>query len=128
MKFVKMAVLFCCGILLNSPGENSKNMIAGTLYAQTTVTITYLQNDGVLIADEDNKVLIDAIANPSGWITLNGAETSKLNNAQAPYDDVDLVLITHNHGDHYSTSAVNTHLSNNSTSTVMVAMIMRLSL
>jgi len=113
MKFVKITILLCCGIMLGSPSGNFNNIMLGHLYAQTDVTITYLQNDGVLISDGTNKILIDAIANPSGWISLNATEASKLNNAQTPYNDIDLILITHNHSDHYSTSAVNTHLSSN---------------
>jgi L-ascorbate metabolism protein UlaG (beta-lactamase superfamily) len=98
----------------------SFTMLAASTYVfsqtQPDVTITYLQNDGVLISDGTDKVLIDAIFNQaSGWINLSATEASKLTNAQAPYDDVDLVLITHNHADHYSPSAVTTHLNNNAT-------------
>ncbi|MCH7962944.1 MAG: MBL fold metallo-hydrolase [Bacteroidetes bacterium] len=99
---------------------NSIIMIDDDSQGQEEVTITYLQNDGVLISDGTYKVLIDAIFNPlSGWINLDPAENSKLTNAQPPYDDVDLVLITHNHGDHYSISNVNTHMNNNSNGKVI---------
>ena len=114
MKIFRMTVLLCCAILLAATRVNSKNMMDGETQSQNDVTITYLQNDGVLISDGTHKVLIDAIFNfASGWINLNAAEAAKIINAQAPYDDIDLVLITHNHGDHYSPGAVNTHLSNN---------------
>ena len=114
MKLFKMTVLLCCAILFAATRGDSNNMMDGSSQSQTDVTITYLQNDGVLISDGTDKVLIDAVFNfASGWINLNATEAAKVTNAQAPYDDVDLILITHNHGDHYSTSAVNTHLSNN---------------
>ncbi len=88
--------------------------IVGFVNAQNEVTITYLQNDGVMISEGSKKVVIDAIFNfASGWINLPATENNKLINAQEPYNDIDLILITHNHGDHFSTSAVNTHLSNN---------------
>jgi L-ascorbate metabolism protein UlaG (beta-lactamase superfamily) len=92
----------------------------------TGVTITYLHNDGVMISDGTRKVLIDALidefaappqaAGPnSAWVQLDATELDKLNNAQAPYDGADLILITHDHGDHYSSAAINSHLSNNTT-------------
>ncbi len=114
MKVFRMTVLLCCAILISATRGNSNNMNDGDPPSQNDVTITYLQNDGVLISDGTDKILIDAIFNPaSGWINLNVAEAAKIINAQAPYDDIDLVLITHNHGDHYSPGVVNTHLSNN---------------
>ncbi len=114
MKLFKITVLLYCAILITSVRGDSIKMIDDDSQGQEEVTITYLQNDGVLISDGTKKVLIDAIINPlSGWINLDPAENSKLTNAQAPYDDVDLVLITHNHGDHYSISNVNTHMNNN---------------
>ncbi|MCH8034375.1 MAG: MBL fold metallo-hydrolase [Bacteroidetes bacterium] len=120
MKLFKIAVLLYCAILLTSIKGGSIIMMEDDSQGQEEVTITYLQNDGVLITDGTKKVLIDAIFNPlSGWINLDPAENSKLTNAQAPYDDVDLVLITHNHGDHYSISNVNTHMNNNSNGKVI---------
>ena len=114
MKLFKMTVLLSCATLFAGTRGDSNNMMDGSSQSQTDVTITYLQNDGVLISDGTDKVLIDAVFNfASGWINLNATEAAKVTNAQAPYDDVDLILITHNHSDHYSTSAVNTHLSNN---------------
>ena len=114
MKIFRMTVLLFCAILFTATRGNSKNMMDGNPPSQNDVTITYLQNDGVLISDGTDRVLIDAIFNPlSGWINLNATEAAKITNAQAPYNDIDLVLITHNHGDHYTPGAVNTHLSNN---------------
>jgi len=114
MKLIKITVLLYCAILLSPIRGNSIIMMDDDSQGQEEVTITYLQNDGVLISDGTYKVLIDAIFNPlSGWINLDPAENSKLTNAQPPYDDVDLVLITHNHGDHYNISTVNTHMNNN---------------
>lgn len=82
---------------------------------ENAVTITYLQNDGVLISNGEDKVLIDALFTPvSGWINITDNELNNMTSAIAPYNDIDLVLITHNHGDHYSIASVNAHLNNNS--------------
>ncbi len=104
MKFVKTVFFLSCAILLTVTRGQT----------QGDVTITYLQNDGVFISDGTDKILIDAIFNfASGWINLNATEANKLSAAAAPYNDIDLVLITHNHGDHYTISAVNNHLFHN---------------
>ena len=79
--------------------------------------ITYLQNDGVLISDGENQVLVDALVdlgNNSGWVSLGSSEQAKLASASAPYNRVDVVLATHNHGDHHSHTTLRTYLSANS--------------
>ena len=103
--------------LLNALSSPSAEIFMGG------VTITYLQNEGVLISDGENQILIDAVFNfgaNSGWVVLESMERSKLINAQPPYDMIDLLLITHAHGDHYGTSSVISHLNGNP-NTKMVA-------
>ena len=109
-----LSVLLHCVLLVALARGYSENTKDNDSQTQSNVVITYLQNDGVLISDGTDKVLIDAVfTSAPGWINLNAAESAKITNAQEPYDDVDLVLITHVHGDHFGVSAVNTHLSNN---------------
>ncbi len=86
--------------------------------AQTTVKISYLQNDGVLIDDGISKVIIDAIftpANGSGWIPMPSGELNKLLHAESPYDNVSIAMTTHNHGDHYGPTSISSFLSRSST-------------
>ncbi|NNF57672.1 MAG: choice-of-anchor D domain-containing protein [Rhodothermaceae bacterium] len=86
--------------------------LSGT--ATDPVSVTYLGNDGIMLAFEDKKVLIDAIhTNESPWVILPTAERTKLLMGQPPYDGIDLILITHNHGDHSNPTAINTVLMNN---------------
>ena len=69
--------------------------------AVRTVKITYLANDGVLIEDDQHRVLIDALHRAAGdWISLPTASRNLLERGQAPFDGIDLALATHNHGDH----------------------------
>ena len=71
----------------------------GTMVGTNVVTITYLHNDGVMISDGTQKILIDALidefsappedAGPTAaWIQLDDTELARLNNAQSPYDAV----------------------------------------
>jgi L-ascorbate metabolism protein UlaG (beta-lactamase superfamily) len=48
-----------------------------------------------------------------GWVDLTGAQTAAIETAVPPYDAVDVAMITHNHGDHYSTQSVSRHVANN---------------
>lgn len=76
--------------------------------------VTYVGNSGFLITVGDKKVLIDAIF--SGFhgiyqLPLNVQDA--LIHARPPFDDIDLILATHNHPDHFSASMVQTHMQNN---------------
>lgn len=78
------------------------------------VKVTYIANDGVMIEFEGKKVVIDAINrfdNLSGWVRPSAAEMMDVENGVAPFDDIDVIMITHNHGDHYSTAAVQNYLA-----------------
>lgn len=80
------------------------------------VEITFIANCGFLIVSGDTKILVDA---PCRNYPLNGGylfseETMELmENGEPPFDEVDLVLITHIHGDHFDAEAVGKHLENN---------------
>lgn len=79
---------------------------------KASVKITYLGNDGVLITDGDKAVIIDGLhANPSAWVQLSTVEYNKLLNAQPPYNNVDVVMSTHDHSDHSSPTNIDTFLS-----------------
>lgn len=65
--------------------------------------LTYVANSGVLVGSGETKVLIDALfdkPNPDYRAPAPELVADMLNGA-APYDGVDLVLITHNHPDHF---------------------------
>ncbi len=62
----------------------------------------------------DKKILIDALFNGfQDNYNLPQKIQDKLTLAQAPFDDVDLILVTHAHGDHVNPDMVQQHLKNN---------------
>ncbi len=89
--------------------------IAASSYAQhSKVDVTYIGNAGFLINIGDNKILIDALFKGfEGNYILPLDIQDKLTSAQAPFDDVDLVLVTHAHGDHIDLSMLAEHMKNN---------------
>ena len=67
-----------------------------------------------MIKTGDKKILIDALFTGfEGSYQLPQEVQEKLRLAQAPFDDVDLIIVTHAHGDHIDPDMVRQHLKNN---------------
>ena len=78
------------------------------------VRVTFVGNSGFLITAGDKKVLIDAFFEgfPPEY-TLPESVQSLLVNAQPPFDDIDLILASHAHDDHFSAAMIRQHMQNN---------------
>ena len=79
------------------------------------VTITYIANEGVLISSGDKQVLIDGLHReykPDYAFPPKNLLTA-LETAQPPYNEIDLVLVSHLHLDHFHPESVGLHLKNN---------------
>jgi L-ascorbate metabolism protein UlaG (beta-lactamase superfamily) len=78
------------------------------------VGVTYVGNCGFLISVADKKVLVDALfAGSAGAYLLPNEVREPLLNAAPPFDGVDLILATHDHGDHFTAGMVRQHMLNN---------------
>ncbi len=76
--------------------------------------VTFINNAGFLITVGDKKILIDALYdtdNPS--IDPPEEVIQRAVNAEPPFDQIDLVIATHHHADHFSADLVRQHLRNN---------------
>ena len=96
---------------LNALSASSNEL---TLSGLAGVEVTYICNDGIMISNGEQTVLIDAVnrwGNMPGWIRPSAPELLAIENGDAPYDDIDVIMITHNHGDHYAVVAVSNYLS-----------------
>lgn len=81
---------------------------------QTGVSVTFIANEGVLISGGGKKVLIDALyMEYDGYPIAADSTQARLARARAPFDSVDLVLVTHRHGDHFHPAPVVSHLATN---------------
>lgn len=89
--------------------------ITVSTYAQKEkVEVIYVGNSGFLLNIGDKKILIDALFKGfEGNYELPQEVQDKLTSAQAPFDDVDLILVTHAHGDHVNPDMVRQHMQNN---------------
>ncbi len=87
----------------------------GLAAAPDSVRITYIGNEGFLIEVGGKKVLIDALyrSGVPGYVSHPPERRRQLEKAQAPFHDVDVILATHYHADHFDPMAVGSHLVNN---------------
>jgi L-ascorbate metabolism protein UlaG (beta-lactamase superfamily) len=81
----------------------------------STTDVRYVANSGMLVTASGRRFLIDAPIREgiAPYATSSAAERGSLEGARAPYADVDAILITHWHEDHFSAEAVAAHLSSN---------------
>lgn len=68
------------------------------------LNITYTGNEGFLLESENKKVLIDALfkANYPDFLDPSEKMINQIINGKPPYDNLDLLLVTHRHADHFS--------------------------
>lgn len=93
-------------------------LFSSNLHSQTKeFTITFIANEGVMISNGEKKVLVDGL-----FVTLwevmaylNDKEKQFFDN-EKKYKNVDIVISSHVHLDHFSSSAVGEYLSNNKNS------------
>lgn len=74
--------------------------------------VTYVANAGVLINLAGKKILIDALCNSSLPIFQNTPVDiyNQIMRNISPYDNIDLILITHNHEDHFDAKMIGQYL------------------
>lgn len=78
------------------------------------IVITFLANEGVMVASGGKKILIDALYREGGGYAVPADTTQAcLEQAKAPFDSVALVLVTHAHDDHFHPAPVLAHLRAN---------------
>jgi L-ascorbate metabolism protein UlaG (beta-lactamase superfamily) len=79
-------------------------LLAGAAVAQSTSSVQYLANEGVMVSYNDSKVLFDPLFDESFDIyqMLPDALRAAIIAGDPPYDNVDAVFISHYHDDHFS--------------------------
>ena len=78
----------------------------------SALDITYICNDGFIIAAGGKKILIDALFHDSQNVCqADSDETAR--SARPPFDNADLVLISHGHWDHFDPLIVGNYMLNN---------------
>jgi L-ascorbate metabolism protein UlaG (beta-lactamase superfamily) len=91
--------------------------------AQNGVAITFLANEGVMLSSGTTKVLIDGLflKYKTGFALPADSTRAALDAARPPFDAVDLILVTHHHGDHFHPAPVAAHLRANPRATMLTS-------
>jgi L-ascorbate metabolism protein UlaG (beta-lactamase superfamily) len=78
------------------------------------VIVTYVGNSGFLITTSHKKILIDAVFRGIDHVyTLPEDIQNGISSAEPPFDDIDLILVSHSHRDHFDSGLVLQYLKNN---------------
>ena len=91
--------------------------------AQDRLSITFLANEGVMLSSGSRKVFIDGLflKYKTGFVVPADSTQDALQRARPPFDAVDLVLVTHRHGDHFHPAPVAAHLRANPRATLLTS-------
>src|SRR5215204_6090216 len=83
--------------------------------AAASIEVRYIANEGVLVSSPDKRILIDGLHRryKDDYAFLPDAEREKIESARPPFDKVDLVLVSHMHGDHFHPESLGLYLKNN---------------
>jgi len=87
------------------------------------LSVTFLANEGVLLSSGGTQVLIDAlfVKYGDGYAVPADSTQAALERARPPFDSVDLVLVTHRHGDHFHPAPAAAHLAANRGATLLTS-------
>jgi L-ascorbate metabolism protein UlaG (beta-lactamase superfamily) len=97
------------GLLTSTPGATStQDYVAPD---PEVLSITYVCNDGFIITKGGRKILIDALYQEN--IGICRSDLAQLaREGLPPFDNADLVLVSHNHSDHFDAQIVGQYLDN----------------
>ena len=77
------------------------------------IALTYVINEGFILESGGKKVILDGLLSTIGYYELPVTVQRAMSLGQPPFDDVDLVLTTHNHDDHFDPLIVGAFLAAN---------------
>jgi len=116
----KLSICFMYGLMLmlvaagpsGQTAQGTASQEADPACRQEPLKLTFIANKGVLVSSGDKKVLIDALFDkPNAEYRAPSPDVlDMIMKGEAPYDGVDLLLVTHNHPDHFDALQVTRYL------------------
>ncbi len=106
-----VSIVFACRTIEPAPVIPSRE-VRDEMPQTSKIEIQYIANEGVLITSRDKRVLIDGLHRKyaDAYAFLPDAERTKIEAAKPPFDEIDLVLVSHYHGDHFHPESVGLYL------------------
>ena len=111
---VMRLTLLCAGALAQDNKSANSTAGAAAKTQQPALDLTYVANEGFLIQADGKKVLVDALFDDGfgTYLAPSRELLTQMNSGSGPFADVDLLLVTHTHGDHFSPKLVVESLRN----------------
>jgi L-ascorbate metabolism protein UlaG (beta-lactamase superfamily) len=106
---------------LPSPSPRPAPDVVRQGWTSSELVITYIGNAGFIVQSGENKIAIDALFQFDSCPGGTGALQPRLTDATAPFDDIDLVLATHDHGDHFDAAIVGRYLESHPATRLVAA-------
>ena len=116
---ITLAVALAC---VDSEGPVSLSATGWTASSTepASIEVTHLANEGVPLAAGDQQVIVDGLFREyDGYDVLPPAERERVETAAAQFSGIDVVLVSHTHGDHFHPAAVVRHLQHNNGATLV---------
>lgn len=84
--------------------------------AKTPLEVTYIANEGFLVVSGKQKILIDALSGTAYglYLVTPTAVFQDMVKAKPPFDNINFMMVTHKHGDHFDSNLTENYLVNNS--------------
>ncbi|MFC2096892.1 MBL fold metallo-hydrolase [Bacteroidota bacterium] len=90
--------------------------ITNNLFSQNDCKVTYIGNEGFLIEYAGKKIIVDGLLNNLESKYFHSPSDSVVNlleKSLPPFDNIDIITISHKHSDHFDENIVVNHLLNN---------------
>lgn len=90
-----------------------QKLAASSKVPENSLAVTYVGNEGFLLQSSTKKVLFDALFT-NGYNTFavpSKVVADEIMSAKAPFNDVDLCVLSHYHADHCNSELINKYLS-----------------
>ena len=79
---------------------------------KSVLEVTYIANEGFMVSMGGTKVLIDALHKSKYYVTPSDTLAARMMDGIPPFDNVDYVLVTHDHPDHFNADMMSRFLLN----------------
>ena len=116
--FIALTVVACAQVKKDPPALQPSSI---PVPSKKGLSIKYIANEGVLISAGGKQVLIDAIHREykPAYLFPPPDLLKALESTAPPYNAIDLILVTHNHLDHFHPESIALHLKNNPKATLV---------
>ena len=73
-----------------------------------SIEITYIANCGFLLEMDSKKIIIDGLFTEgyNRYTTPDSATQILLTSGTTPFDNIDFIFVSHNHGDHFNSNVL----------------------